>query len=261
MQIYAFNEKRNLICASRACRHQNYFCLECRGIVHLRGGEWRRLHFYHISPHERCALAKKSLIHLQVQYALQKMLSPEEVLLEQRFREINRIADVVWPAKKLIFEVQCSPISAREIEARNNDYQQIGYFVVWIFHDRRFNRYKLTSAEYYLLPHPHYFTNINILGNGLVYDQWAFIRNGQRVKRTPRFPIYLKQLRPLNRGQISPQFPFDRQRWKLSFKGDLFHRPFAFPFCRTPKERFSLLKWIICPFRALFNLLLEKASD
>ena len=49
-----------------------------------------------------------------------------------------------------MFEIQCSPITAREIEERNSDYQSLGYQVIWILHDSLYNKGRLTAAEYFL---------------------------------------------------------------------------------------------------------------
>lgn len=185
--------------------------------------------------------------HKKVQLALKKALTPHEVWLEKNFPVIGRIADVVWPAQKLIFEVQCSSISVQEIEARCRDYEKIGFSVIWILHDCCFNRPYLSPAERFLRTKPHYFTNINAMGHGEIYDQYAFIRWGQRIKRTPRYPISPSQLILLK--QIPRHLPKERRKWKLSFGGDLFHQeiPINMP-------RFRL-------YRFLFQLLLEKTCN
>jgi len=185
--------------------------------------------------------------HRTIQLALKKALAPQQVWLEKSFPQIRRVADVVWPAQKTIFEVQCSPICAKEVQARNRDYQKEGYTVIWILHDRHYNRAYLTPAERSLRSQTHYFTNINSFGHGEIYDQYAHIQWGRRVKRTPRYPITLNQLSHLK--QIPRHFPKERRKWKYSFKGDLFHHPFQ-PI-KPPPFRF---------YRLFFQLLLERTS-
>ena len=183
--------------------------------------------------------------HRTIQLALKKALAPQEVWLEKSFPQISRVADVVWPAKKIIFEVQCSPISAKEVQERNRDYQKVGYTVIWILHDRYFNRAYLTPVERFLHSYSHYFTNINTFGHGEIYDQYAHIRWGQRIKRTPHYPIAINQLTHLK--QIPRHFPKERRKWKLSFGGDLFHQHYQ-PI-KTPSLRL---------YRLFFHLLLER---
>ncbi len=183
--------------------------------------------------------------HRIIQLTLKKALTPQEVWLEHSFPHISRIADVVWPSQKIIFEVQCSPISAKEIQARNRDYQKMGYSVIWILHDRCFNRTRLNAAEHFLRSHSHYFTNINAFGHGEIYDQFAQIRLGRRVKRSPRYPIILSKLSRIE--HVPHHFPKERKNWQFSFSNDFFHQ--ASP--QLTREPFRF-------YRTLFNLLLEK---
>ncbi|MCC5831626.1 MAG: hypothetical protein JJU12_01090 [Chlamydiales bacterium] len=185
--------------------------------------------------------------HRFIQLAIKEALAPQEVWLEKSFPEIGRVADVVWPCRKIIFEIQYSPISAREVKERNRDYGRLGYTVIWILHERRYNRTYLTPAERFLRLQTHYFTNINSLGQGEIYDQYARVRRGRRVERTPCYPITLSH--PSYLKQIPRHFPKERRKWKYSFEGDLFHQAFK-------PVKFSLLRL----YRLLFQLLLEKVN-
>ena len=98
MQIYAYDALGNLLPAALAHRGHIYQCPECRSLVRPRGGKFRQHHYYH-PERTACHLQGKSLIHLHIQYSLQKMLDPEKTVLEQRFPEISRVADLVWPEK------------------------------------------------------------------------------------------------------------------------------------------------------------------
>ena len=183
MQLYALDPDGNSILATEASRHTDYQCLECGSAVRLRKGDVRHPHFFHINEERECRQSGKSLRHLGVQLYLLALFSKGECSLEVRFEGIGRIADVVWHKKKLIFEVQCSPITAAEVEARNRDYAKLGYQVVWLFHDARFNRRRVTAAEAFVQKDPHYFTNIDRHGNGMIYDQFEMIQNGVRKFR------------------------------------------------------------------------------
>jgi competence protein CoiA len=55
---------------------------------------------------------------------------------EVRIPEINRIADVCFflaNGDRMIHEAQLAAISVDELEARTNDYQSLGYGIVWHF--------------------------------------------------------------------------------------------------------------------------------
>ncbi len=186
--------------------------------------------------------------HRAIQCALKKALAPELVWLEKSFPTINRVADVVWPAQNILFEVQCSPISPQEVEARINAYKQVGYTVIWILHDRRFNQRWETPAERFLRSHPHYFSTMNALGEGEIYDQYAHIRWGERIRRTPRYPITLPA--PQHLKHIPRHYPKERRKWKIGFKGDLFQQPYQ-----------SLQYTPLGIYRILFQILLEKVCS
>jgi competence CoiA-like predicted nuclease len=45
----------------------------------------------------------------------------------------QRRADCLDEQRKLVIEVQCSPLSVEEFNARNRDYARLGYKVVWVW--------------------------------------------------------------------------------------------------------------------------------
>lgn len=223
MQLFALDKSGVCLPADEAAKQWDYYCLECGSVVRLRGGFHRRNHFYHLQADRACRQNGKSLTHLQVQCAIRDLLPAGECELERKFREIGRIADVAWECRKIIFEVQCSDITAAEIEARNRDYGSLGYEVVWILHDNRYNRWRMSAAEYVLLGSTHYFTNIGIEGRGIIYDQHTAFRHGIKHERTPVFPIDVS--RPLHLVSANKQPPFflhqRLKKWSLHFAGDL----------------------------------------
>lgn len=214
MQLYALDAHGNATFATHALKGIDYFCCECRKAVRLREGPHRRAHFYHHHPSSDCRQSGKSLIHLQVQYALQELFSEIDCRLEVLFPSSGRIADLVWEKEKLVFEVQCSPISSDEVMQRNRDYGQEGYQVVWILHDLRYNKRRATAAELWLQNHPHYYTDINEEGVGKFYDQWSPIEKGTRKNRSEIAYINLRKVnRRMSKGL--------RANWPLHFEGDL----------------------------------------
>lgn len=208
MQLYALDHS-TLVLASRAVRDRSYLCPECHGFVRIRGGGRRQIHFYHARRPASCRQHGKSLAHLQIQLHLKSLITSLE--LEKRFE--NRIADACWAQEKIVFEVQCSPISLQEVKSRCEDYLKLGFTPVWILHDRRYNRFKTSPAEEYLRTHTATFYT----DGRTVYDQFDVCQNLKRVFRGPKIPVNLT----LPKQQAEPLFS---RNWPLSFHGDLFHR-------------------------------------
>jgi competence protein CoiA len=280
MQLYALNEKKSLLCASQAINQQNYFCTECGGIVRLRGGIHRRKHFYHLSPALHCRQNGKSLTHLAVQYHFLSLIPDSDCFLEKRFPSINRIADVVWESKKLIFEIQCSPITADEVQNRNRDYLSQGYQVVWILHEKTFNRTLYSAAEKYLRQHPHFYTNIKEDGEGNIYDQFDVFESGRRRFKSPPIPFDLFSPKKLCKTPplSLPAFLSNRlKNWPLHFTGDLIDLglssdnpilDYIYQIESSLDKEYRLdlkttvkcwLKALFKPYFILFHFLLEKA--
>lgn len=266
MQIWAFNQDKKLISAHNALRKCDYQCIECQKLVRLRAGIHRRPHFYHLELSPACRLNGKSAEHLEVQYLFMQQLTPQDCILEMRFPEINRIADVVWVSKKIIFEVQCSAISSSEVSARINDYASLGYEVIWILHDNHFNKDRLTSAENFLSHYPHYFTNINSEGQGIIYDQFCFIKKNKRINKSKTFTIEPNEVFPVTalprlKHSFLMNFLFKRfSRIKIYFKGDIFdcldsHKQAFEQQCETHERKKSLSFLEI--YKNIFHFFLE----
>jgi competence protein CoiA len=225
MQLYALDERDQPISANRAEKGKHYRCCECQSRVHVRGGWHRQNHFYHLQPNHHCRLNGKGMIHLQIQAYLKSILSNGDCQLEQRFPQINRIADVAWISQKIVFEVQCSPISAQEVQERLSDYSQLGWKVVWILHDKLYNQKRLTAAEWALRFSPCYYSNIDQEGRGDIYDQFDLFDKGLRQLKLSPFPVNLAKVTWLasEKQEVHSSIFMNRrlQHWPLSFQGDL----------------------------------------
>ena len=220
VQFYATDQQNRLIHARNAVRQANYSCLECKGVVRVRGGLHKQDHFFHLELTPSCRQSSKSLEHLQTQKWIQDQFLEGECVLEKRFDEINRIADVFWEKKKLIFEVQCSPIHASEVRARNRDYSSIGYQVVWILHEKRFNQWRVSGAELWLQKAPHYFTDIDKEKKGKIYDQYSVFEGGLRVARGKKTEIDVAC--PIFDTVFDHPLLEERKKfWPLFFEGDV----------------------------------------
>lgn len=284
MQLYALDQNLNVIHAKNAKKHCDYRCLECKSFVRLRGGIHRQNHFYHIFQTSSCKQSGKSMEHLQVQLFLQKELECADLQLEKRFNEIGRIADAVWLSKKIVFEVQCSPIPLDEVRSRNLDYQKLGYFVIWILHEKNFNQKNVSAAEDFLQPSHHYFTNMDANGLGFIYDQFDLFEKGRRIFSSKPFIIDLKQFMQNDfyvKNHPLPSPLLQKIQSQVSFfKGDLidycksdyfsqstFSQALAILELRKPRKLtipqflLHLLKsYIIRPYNIFIRILLEKAT-
>jgi competence protein CoiA len=274
MQLSALDHQGNLISARNAQRQYGYRCVECQGIVRLRGGRYRQSHFYHQATTAICRLNGKSLRHLNVQLHLEKLLPDGEVVLERPFPEISRIADVCWVAKRMIFEIQCSPITPEEVAARNSDYASVGYQVVWILHDARFNQHRQTVVEELLRSRWLYYTNIDREGRGKIYEQFSLYGNGRRLRSLAPQPV------DLSKPHFLQDEESDHKQWPASlmqkallpfcFAGDLIDvlrhdltgREALKRFCEkgfsSRRMKRSLWQWIVRPYRIALRMLLEK---
>lgn len=285
MQLYALDQIKRLVVAGAANKQQDYHCIECNNRVRLRGGMHRQKHFYHIEPNLHCRLHGKGMVHIQIQNLLLQKFPVDECQLEYRFPEINRIADVAWIPQKIIFEIQCSPITADEVRQRNKDYGRLGWEVIWILHDERYNKWRLTAAEEELRASPHYFTNIDSDGKGFLYDQFDLIKRGVRHKKMKPLQIEPTSFKRLNLDLVKNDYLlFVNNRlknWSLALEGDLIHLSLnqeendyvlaaremeAMNEGNTEKKQSVklilgsvLYKWFIRPYLLFFQMLLERA--
>jgi competence protein CoiA len=263
MQIYALDKEERAIHAEWAQRQCDYHCMECGSVVRLRKGKYKKTHFFHFEPDRTCRLNQKGIIHIHIQNALIQSLPKGDCALEYRMPAINRIADVVWYSKKIVYEIQYSPITQEEVLKRNFDYKSLGWTVVWILHEKRFNHFRLTAAEACLRSSPYYFSNMNEEGEGMIYDQFDLTDKGLRYKKMAPLPVDLSE----------PHHLSD----ELYFSGDLTYLLLSdenHPYLQEAlqKENEHLLKhrpslwrmisgWthtlIVKPYQAFFRFLLE----
>ncbi len=247
MQFFALTAEEEVVEASLAERKKDYICMECKGLVRVRQGELRRSHFYHYKESLGCRQAGKSLEHLQTQLFLKEFI--EGVIeLEKAFPSISRIADAVHEEKKIIFEVQCSPILAQEVKERNADYGRLGYQVIWILHDKRYGANRMSSAEHFLQRSPHYYTDIDCNGKGCIYDRtWADPRRVIEVEGS------IVKVKPF--AKVPQAIKLRGAKWQVRLKGDLFDH-----ISSTAVKRESFWDTIKKAYRILLQTAVESAS-
>lgn len=128
-------------------------------------------------------------LHRGIQEQIAAQIGNERVEIEASLP--GHYADVYWPERKIIFEIQCSPISLSEVLQRNHDYEALGLRVVWILHTKTFNKRRLTPTERYLRTRNAYYTNILPNQTGLIFDQEEIIQGSLRLYRSSPRPIDL----------------------------------------------------------------------
>lgn len=202
MAFYAVDED-DLIYAGEAEAKKTYWCLDCFGPVKRRKGKSWVPHFYHLKTSPQCRLYSKTEDHLLAQIQLQKSFPEGVIQLERPFVKINRVADACWEKEKIVFEIQCSPITEKEVEMRENDYKSIGYCVVWLLDDKRYNRRVIRPAENALRKACAYYVCIRQGLSSVYYDQFEIFLDGRRVKRGKRMMVDLQKI------ASTPQHPFN----------------------------------------------------
>ncbi len=266
MQLFALNDDNESILAQEALRHKNYLCPECLYPVRARGGPHKRHHFYHPKGNISCSQHKKSLLHISLQVYLFNALPGAQ--LERPFPQIGRIADVYWEAKHMVFEVQCSPMTLQEATQRCNDYQKLGIKLVWILHQKRFNKKNLSPAEQFLRVH----TNCYYAGNQIIYDQFEICKKSRRIFRGAPLKIDLRYPKELVLPKREPPEILRKRffKWSCYFPGDLnshfingqdFSTIFAIEKKFINAKKDSLFTRLKRFYQIIFHYLLEKASQ
>lgn len=229
MPLYAYDELGSPIFANDAKEKNSYKCYSCHRVVRVRKGLRTVPHFYHLRLSPSCRLYGKSQDHMFAQLAIEKILPIGETVLERRFPEINRVGDVAWEPKKIIFEIQCSHIQRHETEQRVSDYLKVGYQIVWILDDRIFNRRTYTSAEKWMREMACYFATIRGHARPIFYDQFEILSQKRRVRRGGRLkieigkPCYMPEISWDSDAMPSQVLHKGKPKY-LYFFGDLVHK-------------------------------------
>lgn len=145
------------------------------------------------SPFENRARYSKKHLHNRISQTLLHLLPPFEASLEIAFTSKlsgkKHVADLVWHTQKIVFEIQCSPIDVSVLKARSTFYRSLGFDIIWVFHDKEFNRRFASPSELFARRETAYFTNINEAGIGIIYDQEEQFRLNRRIYRSAKIPI------------------------------------------------------------------------
>jgi competence CoiA-like predicted nuclease len=148
-------------------------------------------------------------LHLTVQKEIARIIGEDDVFLEYRFQ--GHIADIYWKKHNIVFEVQCSKMSLKECKKRTTDFERLGVRVIWILHQKNFNKPSVSPMELYLLERKGlYYTNISQNGEGIVFDQEEALCYGIRKVRSP--PIKIDLCSPIYRNRsLKTHFKRDKK--------------------------------------------------
>lgn len=183
-------------------------------------------------------------LHRSIQNYIIRALPKGEAYIEYRLN--NHVADVLWLREKIVFEVQCSLISFEEMTKRYNDYESMGFILVWILHTKSYNKKYVTRAERYMRTKTCYYTNLSVFGRGIIFDQFEMIQNNQRKMRSP----------PL---RVDLSLPLSKSGNKISFIGDRSCYPNGFE-SAFPREKVSFIDKAIDLYDKFFVKCLERFS-
>ena len=195
MTLYALDDGE-LTYAEDALPGKTYHCVDCFKALKYRKGKVLA-HFYHVNASINCRLYSKTERHLLAQLQLQKIFPEGALQMERFFPKISRRADLCWEEAKIIFEIQCSPISEKEVAQRILDYRSLGYEVIWLLDDRRYNRSPPHPAEEFLLPLGQvYYISIR---SGLYSEYYRKLQGKrlrvdlQNIQNLPKMPLPIQK--------------------------------------------------------------------
>ncbi len=135
--IYALNDQNERINASKAEKGKNYYCpnLDCdnRGLI-LKKGQIRISHFAHKSQKD-CSSEPESESHILCKIFFQSLLDLDKQFVE--YYGIKGVRPDVL-SDQFALEIQCSPITIKEVMRRNKIYEKNGLIAIWIFLEDEF---------------------------------------------------------------------------------------------------------------------------
>jgi competence protein CoiA len=237
MALFAKDENF-LIDAWDAEKKKVYKCAECGSKVRLRRVFSKFPHFYHLAKSPSCRLYSKSERHLLIQLNIQKLLPKGESVLEKPFPTIHRIGDLVWEKHKIVFEVQCSPISEKEANSRKIEYGALGYEIVWILDDKLFNQKQLRPAEKFLRSNLSYFVYYE---KNIFYDQLELFSNQRRIKKGAKEIISLAKIK--KGPKEIPSFPIPKQIQERLIKNSHYFGRDLIDQIDNPQRKHILIFW------------------
>lgn len=175
----------------RWSHERSLYCPNCRGVVHVRGGQEKRTHLHFAHQKGECAWSTEaeSIRHTTGKMVLaawvREQFPDAIVTLEERLPEPNRIADIFVRHANGRFwavEFQCAPLNGEEWHHRHMAYRNAGIHDIWIIGNNRREKQEafleavLTSAHEILFLDP-------LVTPPRIWLRWAVSRETMREWR------------------------------------------------------------------------------
>ncbi|MBS9338883.1 hypothetical protein G6R29_04495 [Fructobacillus sp. M2-14] len=218
--------------AENAKKNQIYLCPGCFGPVRLKKGEEKVAHFAHVVK-DGCARFSEgeSPEHLAGKLALFKYFEDRvPVLVEPVLSKIDQRPDLLVgrPGNQVAIEYQCSPISKKDLDRRNEGYARLGIKVWWILGPNYYKkhlsagtvcRFILAGKLWYFLPEQKIF----MVESNFVRPDFKKRRSEKRHLADPLYlrlggtAAWSRVFSEKNDRWSARVLDIDRQRTKLSF--------------------------------------------
>ena len=232
MALYACDED-DLIIAADAEPGKIYCCLECFGpskgearqklaSPFLPSEDLSRNAAFTAKPKTTCSLKCKSKKSFRLRPFKSSVPSSKSIALPTP----------AGRSEKIVFEIQCSPMTDKEAEMRIRDYKSIGYDVVWLLDDKRYNKRVVRPAEEFLRRHSTYYMSIKQGWRSEYYDQFEIFQKGSGSNGESGSRSIYRKSRPTPKTTFSEDF-FPKQIIHAQLSQILYRRPSP---SRLPKQ-------------------------
>lgn len=178
-------------------RERMMYCPNCRGVVHVRGGQEKRtqLHFAHQKGECAWSTEGESVRHARGKVVIANWLRSQfpqaAVTLEERLPEPNRIADVYVrhaDGRCWAVEFQCAPLDVEGWHHRHSAYREAHIVDIWIIGNNR--REKQEAFIEAILANAHEVLFLDpLLIPPLIWLRWPVTRETARQWETPKSPF------------------------------------------------------------------------
>ena len=158
-----------------------------------------------------------------------------------------------------IFEIQYSPISLEEAMQRCEDYESLGYHIIWILHADTFEQEKVGAAERFLRTKTCYYSDMDADGNGHIYDRFDLIHGKTRVDFSD-----MVQIVDLRKCFSVPQFNWPKElvdrgkTWPLYHEGDYLDSALKNQLAKIPIPH-TFFETVKDTYLGILHMLLERS--
>ncbi|KRT87094.1 MULTISPECIES: competence protein CoiA [Bacillus] len=192
------NESKEIVYAwEELSRGDLYYCPHCYSEMIYRKGEINRPHFAHKAlvdcPFSGDNESKEHYDMKKIFFNFLKNKYPSLTIELEKCLIPNRRADMViyGQSQTLVVEFQASKIEFKDVKERTQDYNKLGYPVLWIFHINRFG-YEQFHNEKKRKQIPYELVEMLRLDSLFVMDSKGFIQkcSGKKTPKTKKVCEY-----------------------------------------------------------------------